>query len=365
MFNLTKTLVATLALAGLGASTPVSLDKRQPGRVVKAGEPVVIDPNGQYIRVSHMNDGTLIGGYAAKEGDTKIMRVIHSSDGAKSWEHIGEVFRGPVAKHDMDNAFPIQLPGGRLLYAYRNHDRTGADLHYTYFRISVSYSDDNGRNWKYLSTVEEHVPKGVNGLWEPFLRFARDGTLQCYYSAENAANDQDNFMKHSNDGGKTWSNWVPVSGGDRVSRDGMVGVAPIDDNGNLIAVFEHTTSGIFNVDYVISHDDGYTWGERGSLYTAANGKLSGAPQVYNVGGTLVASFMTNEDYDKGNNNGYNFGQMKVVTSTNGGKSWSGSVVTGEAEAHWPGIFNLDSTHFLALYAREGVGAVSQLYELVN
>ncbi|KAF5518364.1 hypothetical protein CGCA056_v010873 [Colletotrichum aenigma] len=363
MFNLTKTLVATLALVGLGASSPVSLDKRLPGRVVKAGEPVVIDTNSHYLRVSFMNDGSLIGGYGATEGDTKIMRVVKSTDGAQSWQHIGEVFRGPVAKHDMDNAFPLQLPSGRILYAYRNHDRTGADLHYTYFRISVSYSDDGGKNFKYLSTVEEHVPSGVNGLWEPFLRIAKDGTLQCYYSAENSADDQDNFMKYSKDGGQTWSSWVKVSGGDLLSRDGMVGVAPIDNNGNLIAVFEHTREGRFNVDYVLSHDDGYSWGERGSLYTARDGKLSGAPQVYNVWGTLVASFMTNEDVDVGK--GYNNGQMKVITSTDQGKTWSTSVVTGEAEAHWPGVFNLDPTHFLALYSREGLGLVSQKYELVN
>lgn len=63
------------------------------------------------------------------------------------------------------------------------------------------------------------------------------------------------------------------------------------------AVFENTESGPFSVDYVISHDDGMSWGERGRLYTARSGKLAGAPQVYNVWGTLVASFMTNEDID--------------------------------------------------------------------
>ncbi|EXF77469.1 hypothetical protein CFIO01_10949 [Colletotrichum fioriniae PJ7] len=363
MFNFAKTLTAGLALVGLATTTPVSLDKRLPGRVVRAGDPVVIDPTGNYIRVSFMNDGSLIGGYAAKEGATSILRVVRSTDGAQSWQRIGEVFRGERATHDIDNAMPIQLPGGRILYAYRNHDRTGADWHYTYFRISVSYSDDGGATFKYLSTVEEHVPNGVNGLWEPYLRLARDGTLQCYYSAENSADDQDNFMKYSKDGGQTWSAWVPVSGGDRLSRDGMVGVAPIGNEGDLIAVFEHTREGRFNVDYVLSHDDGYTWGERGSLYTARNGRMSGAPQVYNVWGTLVASFMTNEDVEGAD--GYNFGEMKVITSVDHGKTWSGSVVTGPAQAHWPGLFNRDPTHFLALYSREGVGAVSQLYELVN
>lgn len=236
MISIIKTLTLLFAFteSALGAAIPNDLQKRLPGRVVKAGEPVVIDPNGEYIRVSFMNDGSLIGGYAAKDGAEKVLRVVRSTDGAASWTQIGEVFRGIEATHDMDNAFPLQLPSGRILYAYRNHDRTGDDWHYTYFRISISYSDDGGKNFKYLSTVEEHVPSGVNGLWEPYLRLARDGTLQCYYSAENSKDDQDNFMKYSKDGGQTWSAFVPVSGGDKYSRDGMTGVAPIDNNGNLM-----------------------------------------------------------------------------------------------------------------------------------
>lgn len=234
MFNLAKTLVATLALVGLASANPTSLEKRLPGRVIRAGNPVVIDPQGEYIRVSFMNDGSLLGGYAARDGNQKVLRVVRSTDGGNSWSRLGEVFRGEEAKHDIDNAMPLQLPSGRILYAYRNHDRTGSDWHYTYFRISVSYSDDGGRTFKYLSTVEEKVPNGVSGLWEPYLRIAKDGTIQCYYSAENAANDQDNFMKYSKDGGQTWSKWIAVSGGDRISRDGMTGVAPIDNNGNLM-----------------------------------------------------------------------------------------------------------------------------------
>jgi hypothetical protein len=38
-----------------------------------------------------------------------------------------------------------------------------------------------------------------------------------------------------------------------------------------------------------------TWGNRFNLYTPWKG-TAGAPQVYNVWGTLVASFMTDEDH---------------------------------------------------------------------
>lgn len=73
---------------------------------------------------------------------------MQSTNGGGSWQYLGEVFRGELATHDINNAFPLQLPGGRILYAYRNHDRAGADWHYTYFRISVSYSDDGGRTFR-------------------------------------------------------------------------------------------------------------------------------------------------------------------------------------------------------------------------
>jgi hypothetical protein len=183
-----------------------------------------------------MNDGSMMAGYTAHEGSQSILCLSHSGDGGASWQHLGEVFRGDIAAHDIDNAMPLQLPNGRILYAYRNHDRSGPRLEYDYFRISISYSDDGGRNFLYLSTVEEKVPvpNTASGLWEPYLRLARDGTLQCYYSAENNGGDQDGFMKYSHDGGATWSHWVAVSGGDRVSRDGMIGVAPIDNDGNLM-----------------------------------------------------------------------------------------------------------------------------------
>lgn len=45
------------------------------------------------------------------------------------------------------------------------------------------------------------------------------------------------------------------------------------------AVFENTEEGRFEVNYALSHDDGYSWDQtRRRLYTAGNGKICGAPQ---------------------------------------------------------------------------------------
>ena len=81
-------------------------------------------------------------------------------------------------------------------------------------------------NWRTDWLTLTHTPYPV--------RLARDGTLQCYFSSENSAGDQDNFMRYSRDGGSTWSEWIHVSGSNANSRDGMVGVAPIDNDGNLM-----------------------------------------------------------------------------------------------------------------------------------
>lgn len=197
------TVATAFAFFGQSFAAPTPLEKRLAGNVVRTGNPVVIDPAGVYIRATPANGG-IVAGYAAQDGSQHVLRTAKSTDGGRSWFHLGEVYRADSSLHDVDNAFPLQIPGGRILYAYRNHDRSGSQ--YTYYRITISYSDDGGVTFKYLSTpAQRAATANNNGLWEPFLRVANDGSLQCYYSAENASNDQDGFMVQSRDGGLTVS----------------------------------------------------------------------------------------------------------------------------------------------------------------
>lgn len=122
-------------------------------------------------------------------------------------------------------------------------------------------------------------------------------------------------------------------------------------------VFENTQSGRFTIDSVVSHDDGFTWGSRRTVYAPPNNRNAGAPQVVNVGGRLVASFM---EKDTTNVDG---GEMKVVVSTDGGQTWGGPTVTGSQGSHWPGLFSISSSEFLALYSINGKGLVSQKYQV--
>ncbi|KAF2789489.1 glycoside hydrolase family 93 protein [Melanomma pulvis-pyrius CBS 109.77] len=293
-------------------------------------------PSGEYPRSTNkQGDGSMIGGFAltTPENDL-VLKTVKSIDGGNSWQALGE-FRGPRATHDINNPFPFILKDGRVLYAYRNHDRK-EDGTYTWFRISISYSDDGGVNFKYLTTVDERAPSGINDLWEPFIR---------------------------TDGGKTWSGPKTISGAAIEARDGMLGIAPVDNNGALIAVFETTDGGRFVVDSVTSPDDGATWGNHQRVYTPTGGpkKGAGAPQVWNVWGTLVVSFMTDEDRDS--TTGYANCATKIMTSTDGGNTWGNKFIVFDDQANWSGMALLDPSHLLVMAGINGRGATSQKVQL--
>lgn len=225
--------VLLTASSVLSAPTHDLQDRAAAAAVTPHGGQVVVDGGGVYMRSTRVKDGSILGGYAASEGANRVLRVTKSTNNGDSWSVIGTVASGDGQTHDMDNADIVQLPSGRILYAFRNHDQTGPG-NPTYFRITICYSDDGGATWRFLSQLDERPRNGKNGLWEPFMRVSRNGTLQAFYSSENNPGDQDNLLKTSTDGGKTWNGPFPVSGGGVNARDGMTGVTNIDNNGNLM-----------------------------------------------------------------------------------------------------------------------------------
>ena len=194
-----------------------------------------VDVHGTYMRATRAKDGSIIGVYEAADGANDVIRAVKSTNDGLSWKAIGTVANVLAEEHSIANPFVLQLPNGRLLVASRNHDRRSKN-NYTMFRISVFGSDNGGATWSKLGNIDERRRDGVNGLWEPFLRVSRNGTIQAFYSSENNQNDQNNIMKISKDNGETWSKPIPVSGKDIRSRDGMAGVANVDDNGNVMYV---------------------------------------------------------------------------------------------------------------------------------
>ncbi|POS71259.1 hypothetical protein DHEL01_v210349 [Diaporthe helianthi] len=361
-----------------------------------AGPPVTLEVTGVYLRAAGSVEDGLYLGYAVREGIAKALRTYRSDDGGASWTRLGDVERTEDNRtKELDNAFPLVLPPGfpgtpmtmsnssssptsnstnrrRILYAYRNHDRSlnntlGVPDNYTLYRVTVSASDDGGASWAVLGDIDarraNNGTANLNGLWEPFLRVAADGTtLQAFYSAENNGSDQDSLMRESVDGGVTWGPRRVVSGAGRVrSRDGMIGVARLGDGEDLldkrlILLFETTESGRFDMRRVLSPDDGQTWPveTRARVYDPLDEeKQASAPAgVINVGGTLVAGFMTNEGT---NSSGTVPGDFKVVSSVDDGETWSESLLIA-SEAIWPGLYALGRDRFLAMYSfdtREG------------
>ena len=268
------------------------------------------------------------------------------------------VAQGPSNANDIDNPYVLQLPTGRILCAFRNHSKNPSTGAYTYFRITIAYSDDTGKTWAYLSTPSQD-PGPVNGNWEPFLRLAHDGSLQIYYSRENSAADQDTIERVSTDGGNTWSSPNTISGAGITSRDGMTGVATVSGS-NAMAVFESEQNGIFSIESITSTDDGKTWSSTRRLVYAATGtgNSAGAPQIVNVGGMLVVSFMTDEDANLGSSGGGYTSDTaaKAVMSTDGGNTWGNKITTSPQQSSWPGLIVIDGKSFLALADHGGAKA---------
>lgn len=97
---------------------------------------------------------------------------------------------------------------------------------------------------------------------------------------------------------------------------------------NLMAVFESEQGGLFTVNYITSADDGVTWGDRTLLYSpTGTDNNAGAPQIINVGGSLVCSFMTDEDTS--DHAWVTGADTKILVSGDGGVTWATSTKTSK------------------------------------
>jgi hypothetical protein len=106
---------------------------------------------GTYPRATRLQDGSILGVHTTFQGGANAIVATRSLDHGVTWKQVGEVTRGVG---DIDNPFAVQLPSGKILCAFRNHskDKNG---HYSWFRITICQSVDNGATWQYLSTADE------------------------------------------------------------------------------------------------------------------------------------------------------------------------------------------------------------------
>ncbi|QKX55087.1 uncharacterized protein TRUGW13939_02179 [Talaromyces rugulosus] len=313
--------------------------------------------NGTYTRLARLNDGTILAAFAWYGPDRLHgLKVSKSTDNGQTFMDISEIFRG---KAEIDNPFLLEIAPNHVLAAFRNHDFAHPQG-FTVFRMTVYESKDGGYTWTHLShAVVKQPPLGI---WEPFMRIAGGGVLQMTYSHEFAPDDQRSMMVISHDHGRTWSEPRCIEGvAENRFRDGMTGIVPTFDMQEnlrvLVMVFETTRfRPNYNLECVISYDDGYTWHHRQPIYNPPKGRNAGAPQIVVFGdGSMAVVFMTN-DYAEKSKTGRQNAFIKVVYGgpPRGGKiDWSSPAMVSEPPGFWPGIMALDSQRALAAYEHGG------------
>ena len=324
-----------------------------PGRAMVANDerPLSSPPNaGTYPRLARLSDGSILSSFTRFPDGQRALCIARSTDGGRSFEMFSEVTR---AAGDVDNMFLLEVTPGLVLAAFRNHDLGPHGP--THFRITVCRSMDGGKSWRFASQAAE---KGAPlGIWEPFMRLGKQGEVQLTYSQEFAHNNQCTMLVVSHDQGSTWSQPVCLHGDKDPLRDGMNGIAKTVDNGReaLVMVFETTRYGSFNVEALISYDDGATWQHRHEVFRPRSGHNAGAPQIASFAdGSLVAVFMTDDDSPQVE--WVKHASIKAVFAgppQNGRIQWSAPTLVSPASSFWPGVMALDDRTALVTYDRGG------------
>ena len=118
--------------------------------------------DGAYPRATYLLDGSLLGVYTASNGSHSILTVTQSTDNSLTWNPVGTIAAQTSKDHDLDNAYMLQLPSGKLIAAFRNHDKNPDDNSFSYYRITVCCSEDLGKTWKFTSQAHEETDPGAS-----------------------------------------------------------------------------------------------------------------------------------------------------------------------------------------------------------
>ncbi len=253
-----------------------------------------------YPRMLKLNNKTLICAY---DTDMK-MACVTSGDGGLTWSKEQTII-AEIEGLNCANAALIQLDSGELLCAYR---ATGTVDGKFYASIKVSSSLDNGKTWKYHSTIIETTQDTGDffGVWEPHFGFIGD-KLAVFYSND-SQNDAVNSPEHQNIefklwDGNAWSEKHIASAGDETnSRDGM----PVwfqTSSGEYIMAIETTElkdRKNFSREFAIislTSQNGLDWERNGYIYIPSvfgDADYAGAPYILELSdGKLCVSMQTN------------------------------------------------------------------------
>ncbi len=93
---------------------------------------------------------------------------------------------------------PVQLAGGRLLYA-------GKELWRGEHRVGVCESLDDGQTWRWLATIPTRPGDRHEDYHELHVVETAEGSLLCQIRNHNKTNSGETLQTESSDGGRTWS----------------------------------------------------------------------------------------------------------------------------------------------------------------
>ena len=186
-------LLASVMLLACSPSADLSA-RKLPKVEISWGEPLVLSAGG-YTRVHPLLDGRLMCSYT--HGGRGYAR--YSEDGGLSWsseEVVYDSFTAISANGEVrvtiSNPETAQLPAdypahpGRLFYTVNLRPKDGLSTRHPY-GIACRHSDDGGKTWSepevlYLSDPWDQDTK--KGCWEPYILPLPDGTLHLYFSDE-------------------------------------------------------------------------------------------------------------------------------------------------------------------------------------
>lgn len=376
---------------------------------------VKVPPQVHYSRTLQVSDGTWLtcaGRPASGSGSAGVQRLVvaRSTDGGQSWIDANGIvveLSGEDAGDDLGNCDLLEA-GATLFAAYRHHSNCSAaaaqekgnrDVRCGQHRIVLAASRDGGATWNGSWAVVDAEGRD-NGVWEPKLIAvpaasvedravcgahppSGDYVMHCFYareeapSGEPARQEQAIVARSSCDGGVTWGPLRVVSA-TPASRDGMPGVATLDDAGRSLVVVHEGFGGQdggwgrFGVRSVRSDDGGVTWSDARDVYAPPNRTIydAGAPAVVRspVNGRVYASYMTNYPASRaaegavGESSWPNGAHVAISVSLSPARAGTSpqfpvasSLVVSPTPAYWPSVFSANGHVFVEYW--DAAGAV--------
>lgn len=196
--------------------------------------------------------------------------MIRSTDGGATWSDRYDCL--------VDSPHgPVQLSGGRLLYA-------GKELWRGENRVGVCESTDDGRSWHWLATLSTRPGDDHHNYHELHAVEAADGRIVVQLRNHNKANNQETLQSESLDGGRSWSD--PHGIGVWGLPSHLVRLA----DGRLLMTYGHRRPP-FGCQARTSDDHGRSWSEPIVVYgEGTNGDLGYPSTVQLADGTLVTAW---------------------------------------------------------------------------